>query len=94
MGLDSRYDRDQRRSLSAIALKHRQSASLDYADADNSMEQSAIGKLPITKRTDFLTTRPSSYPTYRRNEVHSWVISEGWEGVSTETIMTPHAIVG
>lgn len=38
MGLDARYDRDQRKSLSAIALKHRQSASLDYADADNSVE--------------------------------------------------------
>ncbi|VDN09248.1 unnamed protein product [Dibothriocephalus latus] len=40
MGLDSRYDRDQRKSLSAIAFKQRQSASLEYADAENNVDPS------------------------------------------------------
>ena len=35
MGLDARYDSDQRKSLSAIAFKQRQSQSTDYADAYN-----------------------------------------------------------
>ncbi len=34
MGLDARYDSEQRKSLSAIAFKARQSQSLEYADAD------------------------------------------------------------
>lgn len=34
MGLDARYDSDQRKSLSAIAFKQRQSQTADFADAD------------------------------------------------------------
>ncbi|VDK32176.1 unnamed protein product [Taenia asiatica] len=36
MGLDARYDSEQRKSLTAIAFKQRQSQSTDYADADAS----------------------------------------------------------
>lgn len=34
MGLDARYDPEQRKNLSAIAFKARMSQSLEYADAD------------------------------------------------------------
>nr|CDS22742.1 plasma membrane calcium transporting ATPase 2 [Echinococcus granulosus] len=34
MGLDARYDSEQRKSLTAIAFRQRQSQSTDYADAD------------------------------------------------------------